>query len=278
MKSRLFLFTFMLVGSYSLLAGNDNLPIGARSAALSNASVTLSDAWSAHHNQAGLGFLTKATAGVYYESRFLLPELALSGAVVALPLANKKGTFGFSYRNFGYKLYSESKAGLSYSRAFGEDLSFGTQINYQQIRIGDAYGNRNVLTFEMGVQYRVAKSLMLGAHVFNPNRTKLTEINQDRLPAVIRLGLRYNFSKNLFLSVETEKDTYNPAVFRAGLEYMAGSVLFLRAGFGTNPFSSAFGFGLLLKNLKVDFAGSFHPVLGFTPQASLTYDFARKSS
>jgi hypothetical protein len=278
MKKSLILFIFSALTCVSLKAGNDNLPIGARSAALSNTSVTLSDVWSAHHNQAGLGFLVNPSAGVYYESRYLLPELSLSGLVAALPLANRKGTFGFSYRNFGYQLYSESKAGLAFSRAFSDDLSFGVQLNYQQIKIADVYGNRNVFTVEMGVQYRVAKDLMLGAHVFNPNRTKLTEINQDRLPAVMRLGLRYNFSKNLFLCAETEKDTYNPAVFRAGIEYLTASVLYLRAGFGTNPFASSFGFGLMLKNLKVDFAGSFHPVLGFTPQASLTYDFARKSS
>lgn len=253
------------------------MPIGARAAGLANSAVTLSDVWSAHHNQAGLGFLSSPTAGVYYESRYLLPELALNGAVVAVPLANRKGTFALSYRSFGYQLYKESKTGLAFSRAFSDDLSIGMQINYHQIQIADVYGNRNVFTAEVGVQYRVAKDLTLGAHVFNPNRSKLTEINQDRLPAVIRLGLRYNFSKNLFLTAETEKDTYNPAIFRAGLEYMAGSVLYLRAGFGTSPFASSFGFGLLLKNLKVDFAGNFHPVLGFTPQASLTYDFVKKS-
>lgn len=274
----LLILCFLGYSAFRLKAGNDNLPIGARAAGLANSAVTLSDVWSAHHNQAGLGFLTAPSAGVYYESRFLLPELGLGGAVAALPLSNRKGTFGLSYRNFGYQLYSESKAGLAFSRAFSDDLSFGMQINYHQIRIADVYGNRNVFTAEVGVQYKVAKNLTLGAHVFNPNRSKLTEINEDRLPAVIRLGLRYNFSKNLFLVGETEKDTYNPAVFRAGIEYLAGSVLFLRAGFGTNPFATSFGFGLLMRNLRFDFSGNFHPVLGFTPQASLTYDFARKNS
>lgn len=262
--------------NFSLKAGNDNMPIGARAAGLSNSTLALSDVWSVHHNQAGLGFLKNASAGAYYESRFLLPELALKGAVVALPLSKLPGTFGISFRSFGYSLYSESKIGLAYGRAFGDNLSIGMQFNYQQVRIGDVYGNRNVFTVEAGMQYRLNPKLTIAAHIYNPNRAKLTTLDQDRLPSVIRFGFNYKFSDKLFLAFETEKDTYNPAVFRGGIEYLMGDVLFLRAGFGTNPFANSFGFGLKLKRLQVDFAGNFHPVLGFTPQSSLTYQFSSK--
>ena len=269
----LYLACIFTLISFLAFAGNDNIPIGARAAGLSNSAVTLSDVWSVHHNQAGLGFIKTAAVGAYYESRFLVPELALSGAVAALPLKNNKGTFGLSFRNFGYSLYSESKIGLAFGRAFGENLSIGMQLNYQQVRIADVYGNKNVITAEIGIQYRVSNKIYLGAHIYNPNRSRLTELDQDRLPSVIRFGFRYQFSEKLFLTAETEKDTYNPAIFRAGFEYQAGEVLFLRAGMGTNPFASSFGFGLNLKKLKIDFAGNFHRTLGFTPQTSLTYQF-----
>ena len=36
-----------------LFAGNDNIHFGGRSAGMGHASVTLSDVWSSHHNQAG---------------------------------------------------------------------------------------------------------------------------------------------------------------------------------------------------------------------------------
>ncbi len=272
------LYIFLIFGfSYlATTAGNDNTPIGARAAGLANAAVTLNDVWSAHHNQAGLGFIKDFSAGAYYESRFLLPELALGGAVVAAPLKNNKGTFGLSFRNFGYQLYSESKLGVAFGRALSDQLSIGVQLNYHQIRIADVYGNRSVVTAEAGIQYKLANKLTIGAHVFNPNRSKLTDLDADRLPAVIRLGIRYEFSENLFLAIESEKDTYNPAVFRAGLEYRIAEILYLRAGFNTNPLANSFGFGLLLKRLRVDFAGNFHPVLGFTPQTSLTYQFSKK--
>ena len=129
----LFSFIIFLIVGQCLFAGNDNLPIGARSAGLANASVTLNDVWSAHHNQAGLGWIKKATAGVSYENRFLVPELGLSGAVLALPLSGNKGTFGLSVRKFGYSQYNESKIGLGFGRSFGEHLSIGMQLNYHSM-------------------------------------------------------------------------------------------------------------------------------------------------
>jgi len=255
-------------------AGNDNLPIGARSAALAHTSVTLQDVWSVHHNQGGLGFIRNATGGVYYESRFLLPELNLSAAALAIPV--KVGTFGLSIRNFGYALYGESKVGFAYGRAFGDNLSIGMQMNMHQIRIGEGYGNANRFTAELGAQYKLTKDLWVGAHMFNPTRTRLAEVPDERLPSTLRLGLRYLFSERLFLAIESEKDSYNRPIFRAGIEYRIAEILFLRAGVGSNPTTSSYGFGLQLKRMQVDFTGSFHPILGFTPQFGLNYQFTSK--
>lgn len=266
----IFIFGFTSIA----FPGNDNLPVGARSAALNNTSVTLQDVWSVHHNQGGLGFIRTASAGVFYESRFLLPELNLSAAALAIPV--KVGTFGLSVRNFGYALYGESKVGFAFGRAFGDNLSIGMQMNMHQIRIGEGYGNANRFTAELGAQYKLTKDLWVGAHVFNPTRTRIAELPDERLPSTMRLGLRYIFSERLFLAAESEKDSYNKAIFRAGVEYRVAEILFLRLGVGSHPTSSSFGFGLLLKRMQVDFTGGFHPVLGFTPQFGLNYQFASK--
>jgi len=255
-------------------AGNDNTPIGARSAGLGHASVTLSDVWSAHHNQAGLGFLTRAEAGAYYENRFLLPELSLSGAVFALPTA--KGTFGLNIRNFGYKLYSESKIGISYARAFSDQLSFGMQINYNNIQFAEYYGTRNTFTAELGVQYKVTKQLTIGVHAYNPNRVRLADFNNEKLPSIFRFGLGYQVSPKVLITAEAEKDSYNKPIIKAGLEYLVSTNFYVRGGIASNPYLNSFGFGLLLKDLKLDFAGTFHRYLGFTPQISLSYRFGQE--
>src|SRR5437899_1184704 len=118
---RIYLAIMISITFFKAQAGNEDFPVGARSAAMANASVSLSDVWSAQHNQAGLGFVRDVSAGVYYENRFLLKELSIKGAVVALPV--KGGTFGLCITNFGYSLYNENKYSLSFSKAFGDKLS-----------------------------------------------------------------------------------------------------------------------------------------------------------
>lgn len=263
---------------YSLFAnaGNENFPIGARSAGMGNASVSLSDGWSAQQNQAGLAFLKDISAGVYYENRFSLKELSLKGAVIAIPV--KGGAFGLSISNFGYSLFSENKYCFSFAKAFSEKFSMAIALDYLTTKIGEGYGSKGAFAAEVGIQSKPIKGLTIGAHIFNPTRAKLSDYDNERIPTIIRLGADYNFSDKVTLAIETEKDMLIKPVFKAGIEYKAVKEFYLRAGIGTNPSLSSFGFGLNLKNLKIDISANYHQVLGFSPQFGLTYVFSKKES
>src|ERR1700690_928414 len=95
-----FLLLTLLFNSTFSIAGNEDQVYGARSGALGNASVTLSDAWSTVNNQAGLGFVKSIDVGTFYENRFMLKQLSSQAFALALPV--KGGTFGLSYSSFGY--------------------------------------------------------------------------------------------------------------------------------------------------------------------------------
>lgn len=253
-----------------VLAGQDPLPVGARSAGLGHASITLNDVWCLHHNQAGLGYINRFTAGVYYESRYLMPEMGLNAASLAMPLG--KGALGLSFRSFGYKAYQDSKLGLAYGRKFGENLSIGMQLNYQRIAFADFYGQRSTFTAEVGAMYTFGSRLTLGAHVYNPGEAKLAEYNNERVPALIRFGGQYRFSKQVMMVAEVESALYAKPSLKTGIEYAPVPALLLRAGLSSNPREGHFGFSVLMKKLQLDFAGSFHPVLGFTPKMGLTFN------
>ncbi len=265
----LFLFTTLLAS-----AGNENWHLGARSAGMAHSSVTLFDVWSTHHNQGGLGWLENPTAGVYFENRFGLPELSQMGAAAAVPVGS--GAFGLSYSGFGWSLYKENKVGLAYGMKFNEKISGGIQANYHSMRLPNNYGASATLTVEAGIQARVTEELTIGAHLFNPTRAKLNEFNDERIPTIMRVGVGYRFSDRLLLTCEAEKDIEFNGIFRAGLEYMPGEKVYLRGGIATNPGIVAFGVGLKLDALKVDLASTWHQVLGFSPQISLSYDLVKK--
>lgn len=271
---KVYISVFSLCISLLSRAGNENFPVGARSAAMGNASVSLSDLWSTHHNQAGLGFMTKISAGVYYENRFFIKELGLKSGAVAIPV--KAGAFGLAVSNFGYTSYNENKYSLSFAKAFGKKLSIGVAMDYLTTKIAEGYGSKGVLAAELGIQAKPLKGLTLGAHVFNPTHAKLTDYNDERIPTIIRLGADYNFSDKVTCAIESEKDISKKAIFKAGIEYKAVKEFYLRAGISTNPDLGSFGFGLNLKNLKIDVSANYHQVLGVSPQFGLMYVFGKE--
>ena len=97
-------------------------------------------------------------------------------------------------------------------------------------------------------------------------------------------------TKNTLLSVPNESLTSNPPctaivcihekmrsclTFQCILGYRyfnhITDIFYLRGGISTNPTLSSFGFGLQMKNFKMDISSSFHQTLGITPGISLIY-------
>jgi len=272
MKNILTCFAFLVIvlpGIFNPAMGN--LPFGGRAAGMGNAAVAVYDFWALSHNQAGISKQQQATAGVYFENRYLAREMSFGAAAFSLPAAD--GVIGLSVGYFGYSLYNETKVGLAYARSFGERLSIGVQLNYFYTFIGEGFGSAGNLAAEMGVIYEILPKLQIGAHVFNPTRARISGYSNERIPTVLRFGTAYHFSNRVLLSIETEKDLEREPVFRAGLEYGITEQIFLRAGLGTKPTTNAFGLGVNLGGLRIDLATSFHHILGYSPQASLRYEF-----
>lgn len=262
--------------SLSLFAIGEDSPIGGRSAGMANSSVTLNDFWSIHHNQAGLTGIKNFSAGIYYEDRFGLKNMGLKAGAVVIP-TKTAGVFGVSMTYFGYSQYNESKIGLAYAKSFGEKFSAGVQLDYLSTHIAENYGNKSAIAGEIGLRFQINQKLCIAGHIFNLNMAKIAEYNDERIPTVARLGLSYAFSDKIIVTAESEKDIqYNP-VLKAGLEYHPIDMLYFRTGISTNPVLNAFGFGLVFKNFKLDFATSYHQTLGFTPQFSIIFN-ATKST
>ncbi len=274
MKKIYLLFSVLLL-SGSIVLGIENPHPGARSKGLANASVTLSDLWSTNNNQAGLGFLKKAGAGITYENRFFLRELALKGLTAALPTGI--GTFGLTVQQFGYSEYNENKFGLAYGMQLGKNIAIGVQIDYYHIRLaGDYYPNKNALSAEIGFLANITDKLSVGAHVFNISNSKFNGNAADRLPVIFRLGADYKFSEKVFAVIEVEKDIDRKALVKFGVEYHPVDVLYLRAGVRADDFQFAFGAGIQWKIVQFDLAASYQNYLGFVTQATLAFQFGKE--
>ncbi|TVQ14173.1 MAG: hypothetical protein EA361_08240 [Bacteroidetes bacterium] len=271
MRKTFTLILIITVISMTSKAANDNYPFGGRAAGMGNASVTLYDFWAISHNQAGLARLENMAAGVFFENRFLVEELSFGAGAFVLPTSS--GVFGVSFTYFGFELYNETKVGVAYGREFGERFSTGIQLNYHNTGIGEDYGNKGNLTFELGIIFHISPELSIGAHIFNPTRAKIGDFADERIPTIFKTGLAYEFSERVMVIAEAEKSVNLDPVFKVGIEYRISDPVYLRGGIGTNPMTNAFGFGLEVGNLNIDLATSYHHILGYSPQISFVYHF-----
>jgi len=150
------------------LSAADNYPVGARSIALSNAFISVTDPWSTFHNQATLSNLSNFSAGVFYESKYLVDELSLAAGTIILPAL--EGTLGFSFYQLGEGTFKENKIGLAYSKRLSEKLNAAVQFDYFSYRFPENekepwFSNirsRNYISGYPGVKFRLPR--------FQPNK------------------------------------------------------------------------------------------------------------
>jgi hypothetical protein len=262
------------LSSASCTGAGDPGMTGGRAAALGGCTIALSDPWSGFNNPAGLGWQRSIAAGAFYENRYLVSELGDRAAGVILPV--RAGTFGVTLQYTGFTLYNEMRAGLAFGRCFSTHFSAGIRIGYLRIHIGEGYGNRNLVTCDIGCQFRPGRKLTAGIHLSNPVPVRISPHLDEPLPVVIRAGIAWQPATPVTLCLEVEEVLSGTPSVRAGVEYRMAKPVTLRVGFMTNPTAFTFGFGIELSRFRLDLSSSYHLFLGYSPQASMTYVFPER--
>lgn len=261
------LFSFSLSNLFAL----GNYPTGARSLALSHAFISISDIWSTFHNQAGLAQIKQLSAGVSYESKFMVDELSLTAGSLILPV--NAGVFGFSFLQFGQGSFKENKIGLAFAKSLSEKLHAGIQLDYFSNRLPENSSAFGFATFEAGIIYSLNKKLFLGAHVFNPISNGIETLEgKQKMPIIVRIGGHYKFDEMILLTIETQKDTGNPFLIKTGIEFSPVQNLALRFGVSGKPVNYTAGLGYSFENITTDIGFSYHGNLGLTPSVSIQFN------
>jgi hypothetical protein len=165
--------------------------------------------------------------------------------------------------------YTEQRFRLAYGRRLTEAFYLGGTADVLRASAQE-YGSTTMATFGLSLLARALPDVWVGAKVQNPLQQK---IGEDLVPTVLRIGATWKPSEILLMSFETEKDLERKAMVKAGLEYRPTSVLVIRAGMRSNEIARiGFGAGLRLKNnLSIDLASEWHPSLGLTPSAMISW-------
>ena len=267
-----YLLLLSIIFTKSIFAGGEIFTAGARQAGMGRTSVSITDFWSVQNNQAGIALLDRIGVGLYYQNQFQLSQLSQKAIAVVVP--SKIGVLGLSFTHFGYELYNDIKIGLAYARSFGPYFRIGLQLDYLRTSLGENYGSKSNVTFELGVQSNLTNNLTIGAWVFNPIQVKLADYADEYIPVIFKLGMGWNIDNGLLVNIEAEKNTaFQAILLRAGVEYALKEKFFFRGGFSTAQEIFSMGFGMQFKILRIDLSAIMHNTLGFSSQGSLILQF-----
>lgn len=267
------LTVLLILTNFSLQAQDGRFGLGARSAGMGQASVTIEDTWSIFNNPGGLHSVEKLTGLFSYQNRYGQSAFGVVGAAVVSPLSF--GTAGVSVFRFGDDIFNQQKISLAFSNKFGL-VGLGANVSYLQYNI-ESLGNRGLMVIDFGGVAEITKQLFFGAHIFNLNQATLSEETDESVPTVMKAGLSYRPTEALMFNVEVEKDLDFEALFKAGIEYQIIENLFARTGINTtgrevDAFISAFGLGYIYKKFWVDYAYSNNNKIGDIHELSIAYN------
>jgi hypothetical protein len=267
------LIVFFLV---PLFIHAQNIPFssGGRDMGMGQSSLAVSHVWSVSNNQGGLGYLENPEIALYYTNRFLLKELSSQSMVFAYP--SKLGNWGVSVDYFGYSEQSELQLGLAYAKKINKYISLGVKFDYLQYQQAEIYGNTRAIVAEVGILSNPYENIFVGAHVYNPSRSKFNTAVEKYAPTIFNIGIAYKPDPMVSLTAQVDKAIDFQATYKVGVEMNLKESLFLRAGVNIQPNAYFLGLAYYFKNIKLDFAFSYQQVLGLSPASSIGYEFAPK--
>jgi len=218
-----------------------------------------------------LGNLKNIDAGLYGEKRFGLKALSNYHGVIGIPLKN--AGVGANMYYSGDADFNETQAGLAYGILLASNISIGTQVNFNQIRIS-GYGAASTVNFELGALFALSNKVTMGLHVYNPVGGKFGKTNTEKFASIYKAGVGYDASENFFVSAEIAKEENLPVNINAVMQYNFNKHFLARGGVSSAIANYFLGVGILWGSMRLDVISSYHQQLGFSPSLMMVFNFS----
>jgi len=270
LRNKIILFSLVyLFGVMNISTGQSSFfaPGGAHTLSLAGAGTTFEGISSMYTNPAGLASIENFALDVSYSNRYNLDELATASLAGAKKIGS--GVFGVSVVRYGYAAYSESKAGLTYSRKLFSNLSIGGGFNTIRYAI-DQYGSATAFTFELGLQSNISDRFAIGAYVFSPSAVDLTE--DQEIPTRYTMGMRYTASSKADIYIDIAKTINRDPEIKFAVDYKMVETFSIRFGGNLTQESLHFGPVYQMANGVGIFGGyAYDNRLGHSAGVSVSY-------
>jgi len=265
------LFLFPLCIANCVLAQFEPLSHSARCQAMGGASVAVLDFAGCNVNPATLGWRNSWNVAIDYRQMFVLKGMSYKSVAVSVP-TGRIGSVGLYYTHFGDRAYNEQSASAHYGIKVSKHVSVGVGIYYLHSGTDDGHYERfNSATGSVGVRYSPNERLAFGAAVYNPFFVRRDGV--CRIPVQLNIGAVYCPLKPFLLTLEFEKNLYDPLRVRMGAEYCLFDRLLLQVGFATSPIIYSIGVGYSYSHISANICVAVHQYSGVTPGLTIGYSF-----
>lgn len=290
LSTLLLVVSVLATSAFAQLVSNPHLPTpaaqgmgGAYSAGARGSDAVL---W----NPAGLG-LSQGTGGrfAYHQpySASFLSHISVSGFSV---LPKKAGAIGFAVQNLATRLNgetvsSESEISLAHGLMLQEDIhsafSIGYAVKFISWSLGESVdgpsgsydlGSAMAVGIDVGATAKVWDRFILASAFHNINHPQMGSGLKRDLPRSMSYGVQYEPYYGVKTSFDIERRLEAGTVFKAGSDLQVAKPFHLRVGVMTNPNVFTAGFGLFYRDITVDYAFLYHPVLSPSHTFSVGFD------
>ena len=222
-------------------------------------------------NPSAVAFWEQPQVGITVNNSFLMKELCSQAFGLAFP--KSYGCFTSTVEYSGFSAYQNLKIGGGYAKRFFQRWSVGLQFNYHWTGFGKIYGSHHGFSFDAGTFLVCSKALKLGFSVQNPAHFKLKNNGMAvyYYPLVFSLGMSYDFSKEVSLYFDIQKNIQRPFRFLPGMQWRFKSCLSLMFLLDIPTFEPYLEFSYEVKRIRFQTYAKYHPQLGASMQFSVSY-------
>jgi len=282
LKSYLFILFLLAVpfAASAQLISNPNPPVPAALAVGGAYTAAANGAEAIYWNPAGLAYGKGTDTRFAYQKPWNVGFLTHLSASASTMLPSRKHGFAVGVQTLGTRdggttMASETEVSLAHGFMLQQDihssLAFGYAVKLINYSLGESVVNGtnpamdlgSAMTFglDVGATAQLWDRFKLGAAFKNINRPQMGADSKRNLPQVFMGGLSYTPYYGVRTTFDLERVISGETQFKGGLNATVVKPLDLRFGVTSNPNCFTAGFGLHYRELVLDYAFVYHPVL-----------------
>lgn len=181
-----------------------------------------------------------------------------------------RGTLGMTLSHTGFASFTESQMGMSYRQILGEGIYAAVTLRVFHAGDVDGYGGGVAILPDLSFFYQSNERFSAGLIIRNVSKSP-HPFGNEPLDHEMGIGGCWHFSKHINLNADVSHSPIYNISAGVGIEWTVREALYFRTGFRSRPQLNGFGMGYKVKNLQIDIASLYQPLLGYTPSISLSY-------